>query len=77
MLIHVLNQNHKFDFIKTSRLDELIESRQILAFKRRKGWVRIGMDPVRVIAYDTSYQGRERRRLQEKLVEEESVLHIG
>jgi hypothetical protein len=77
MLIHVLNQNHKFDFIKTSRLDELIESRQILAFKRRRGWVRIGMDPVRVTAHDTSYQGKERRRNREKLVEDEPVLHIG
>ena len=75
MLIQVLYRNHRFDFIKTSRLDEFIKSGQISAFKRRKGWVRIGVDPVRVMAHDTSYQGKERRQNRGNGVEVESVLY--
>jgi hypothetical protein len=76
MLIQVLYRDHRFDFIKTSRLNEFIESGRVSAFKRSKGWVRIGMDPVRVMRYDPSYEGRERRRLHGKNVEEEPVFHV-
>ena len=67
MLIQVLYRNHQFDFIKTSRLDEFIVSGKISAFKRRQGWVRIGMDPIRSMPGDFSsnYEGKERRQFQE------------
>jgi hypothetical protein len=66
MLIQVLYRNHRFDFIKTSRLDEFIENGQVSAFKRSKGWVRVGMDPIRAMRYDPSYQGKERRHYRGK-----------
>jgi len=62
MLIQVLYRNNHFDFIKTSRLNEFIETGKISAFKRRRGWVRIGVDPVRITAQDASYPGKERRQ---------------
>jgi hypothetical protein len=58
MLIRVRYRNHHFDFVKTSRLDEFIASGEISAFKRRKGWVRIGVDPIRSMPsmpHDISY----------------------
>jgi hypothetical protein len=68
LLIQVLYRNNSFDFIKTSRLDEFIASGKVSAFKRRKGWVRIGVDPIRSIPHDTSYEGKERRQSQEKMM---------
>ena len=62
MLIQVLYRNNRFDFIKTSRLDEFIDTGKISAFKRRRGWVRVGVDPIRVTSYDASYPGRDRRQ---------------
>jgi hypothetical protein len=62
MLIQVLYRNNRFDFIKTSRLEEFIETGKISAFKRRRGWVRIGVDPIRVTVQDTSFPGRDRRQ---------------
>jgi hypothetical protein len=33
--------------VKADRLDELIRTRRIIAFRRSGGWVRVGRDPVR------------------------------
>ena len=68
MLIQVLYRNHQFDFIKTSRLDEFIANGKVSAFKRRKGWVRIGVDPIRSMPHDSSYEGKERRQFQEQIM---------
>ena len=68
MLIQILYRDHHFDFIKTSRLDEFIANGKISAFKRRKGWVRIGVDPIRSIPHDSPYEGKERRQFHEKLM---------
>jgi len=64
----VLYRNHQFDFIKTSRLDEFIASGKVSAFKRRKEWVRIGVDPIRSMPHDTSYEGKERRQFREQIM---------
>jgi hypothetical protein len=69
MLIQVLYRNLRFDFIKTSRLEEFIKSGEVSAFKRRKEWVRVGLDPIREMTHDASYAGKERRQAQGKMAE--------
>jgi hypothetical protein len=69
MLIRVIYQNQRYDFVKASRLDEFIESGAIASFQRRSGWVRVGIDPIRVTTTDSSYTGEERRRSQGRLAE--------
>jgi hypothetical protein len=69
MLIRVIYQNQRYDFVKASRLEEFIETGAVASFKRRKGWVRVGIDPIRSTITDSSYKGEERRQLQEGLAE--------
>lgn len=69
MLIRVIYQNQTYDFVKASRLEELIETGAVASFKRRKGWVRVGIDPIRAVMTDSSYGGKERRKTQEEMVE--------
>ena len=71
MLIRVIYQNQRYDFVKDSRLDEFIETGAIASFKRRRGWVRVGIDPIRATITDSSYnyKGKERRQLQEGMAE--------
>jgi hypothetical protein len=47
MLIPILRINNDFDYVKDFILDSLIEAKQILKFKRRAGWVVIGIDMIR------------------------------
>jgi len=71
MLIRVIYQNQRYDFVKASRLEELIESGAVASFKRRKGWVRVGIDPIRATMTDAfyTYEGEERRKSQEGMTE--------
>jgi hypothetical protein len=69
MLIRVIYQNQRYDFVKDSRLDEFIETGAIASFQRRSGWVRVGIDPIRAATSDSSYGGEERRRSQAGLAE--------
>jgi hypothetical protein len=65
VLIRVLYQDNKYDYVQDSRLDELIESGKIKQFHRTEGWVTVGEDPVRGMTSVTSniaYNGPERRR---------------
>ena len=62
MLIRVIYQNQRYDFVKDSRLDEFIETGAIASFQRHSGWVRIGIDPIREATAASSYSGEERRR---------------
>jgi hypothetical protein len=36
-----------YDYLKDFIPDSLIESKEIVKFKRSKGWVTIGLDPIR------------------------------
>ncbi len=45
--------------VEAERLDELISSRRIQAFRRSSGWVRVGQEPVR--GNGGRYEGPERR----------------
>jgi hypothetical protein len=69
MLIRVIYQNQRYDFVKASRLDEFIETGAIASFQRRGGWVRVGIDPIRGQTTGSSYKGEERRRSQGILAE--------
>lgn len=47
MLIRVIYQDYKYDFVKANRLDEFIASGKVAMFRRRSGWAIVGIDPVR------------------------------
>lgn len=60
MVIQVIYQDEKrFGAVHASRLESLIRSGQLFAFRRAQGWVIIEKDPVRKPG--GSYSGPERR----------------
>jgi hypothetical protein len=61
MLIRVQYPDGRYDYIKHTRLDALIDSVKITRFLRSSGWVVIGEDPVRRRGGRPSYTGPERR----------------
>ncbi len=62
MLIHVLYHDGKYDMVKDRYLGSYIDSGRILKFKRKDGWVTIGVDPIR--ESDRTYIGPERRKVE-------------
>ncbi len=48
MLIRVIYPDNRYDFVKDTFLDQLIRNRSITMFQRKSGWVRVGVDPVRL-----------------------------
>lgn len=60
MVIRVMYKNNKYDMVKASRLDELIDSGKIAKFHRSDGWATIGFTRLR--GTDGSYNGPDRRR---------------
>jgi hypothetical protein len=61
MLIQVIFPNNRYDYVKDFMLDDLIESHEIAQFRRRNGWVTLGVDPIRQRAANGAYNGIERR----------------
>jgi hypothetical protein len=61
MLIHVVYNDNHFDYVKETMLDVLIKRQQVKKFRRKSGWVTIGVDPVRVKEARLPYLGFERR----------------
>ncbi|BEH11171.1 MULTISPECIES: GSU3473 family protein [Geobacter] len=61
MLIRVQYPDGRYDYVKHTRLDDLIDSVQISRFLRSSGWVVIGEDPVRRRGNRAPYVGTERR----------------
>jgi len=59
MLIQVNYPDGRNDYVKGFVLDKLIESHEIVRFKRSSGWVTLGVDPVR-----TSKRGRQNHYVQ-------------
>ena len=47
MLIRVVYNNDKYDFLKPARLDESLKAGTIAMFQRSSGWARVGIDPLR------------------------------
>ena len=61
MLIHVVRVDNRYDYVKDFILDILIESKEIVKFKRRTGWVTIGVDPIRRSHRNIAFHGSDRR----------------
>ena len=61
MLIHVIRTGNNFDYIKDYLLNNLIESKGIVKFKRSTGWVTIGADQIRGNKRTTVFNGPDRR----------------
>ncbi len=47
MLIRVIYHDYRFDFVKPFLLDRELLLGRISMFRRRSGWVFVGIDPVR------------------------------
>lgn len=47
MLIYVKYADNRFDYVKDTMLDAMIDSGVVAKFRRKTGWVTIGKDPVR------------------------------
>ncbi len=47
MLIRVMYHDFRYDLVKSFRLDEFLEEGRISMFRRRSGWVFVGIDPIR------------------------------
>lgn len=60
MLIRVMYSDGRFDMVKPSMLDNLLEQQAVTSFKRTAGWAVVGRDPVRSSGR-SSYRGQERR----------------
>jgi len=62
MLIRVVYNDNKYDFINPARLEEALKAGTISQFQRSSGWARVGVDPLRKIArhasHDTSAEHR-------------------
>jgi len=59
MDITIMNKDGFIGIISSSYLNDLIENKEILAFMRSDGWVRIGYDPIRKC--QQNFNGLERR----------------
>ncbi len=61
MILRIQYTDNRYDMVKGSMLDRLIEDHQITRFRRSSGWVTIGVDPVRTGNKKPGYSGPERR----------------
>ena len=61
MLIRVVYPSGKYDMVKESALDRLIDEKAIHSFKRSNGWVLLGVDPLRNPRAKIEYSGQKRR----------------
>lgn len=60
MMIRVMYSDGRFDLIKPTLLDQLLEQNFLASFKRAEGWAVVGRDPLRGSG-NASYRGPERR----------------
>ena len=61
MLIQVAYSDNRYDYLKDFQLDRLLERGQVAGFRRKSGWVRVGVDSIREQGRKNSYFGPERR----------------
>ena len=59
MRIPVIYINGKTGLVSAAELEDLIEGKKIVSFRRASGWVRLAFDPIRGIG--GRYDGVERR----------------
>jgi hypothetical protein len=55
-LVRVAYSDNRYDYVTEDRLATLIESNQIVKFKRITGWVTIGIDPLRKANREYTYR---------------------
>lgn len=60
MMIRIMYSDGRFDLVKPTTLDQLIETNRVASFKRSTGWAVVGRDALRG-AGGLSYRGPERR----------------
>lgn len=61
MLIRVRYVDGRFDFVKPVLLDRLLDDKKIDSFQRKNGWALVGVDPIRGMSANKSFQRSERR----------------
>ncbi len=61
MLIRVMYSDGRFDMVKPSVLDNLLEQQVVTSFKRSDGWAVVGRDAIRSQSLPR-YRGVDRRR---------------
>jgi len=71
MRIHVIFENQRHGYLEASHFDDLLATFPIASFRRRGGWVRVGLDPIRSLTVDSFSRpdGKERRHLDRSLKE--------
>lgn len=62
MMIRVMYSDGRFDMVKPSTLDDLLNRQVVTSFKRNSGWAVVGRDPIRDSGR-SDYRGTERRLL--------------
>lgn len=60
MMIRVMYSDGRFDLVKHTMLDQLLERNRVASFKRTSGWAVVGRDPIRGVG-GHSYAGPDRR----------------
>jgi hypothetical protein len=66
MLMQVIRTGNHYDYVKDFMLDSLIESKNIVKFKRVTGWVTIGTDPIRGRKRDNAANVTDRRAVKDR-----------
>jgi hypothetical protein len=61
LLIQIIRDNNQHDYVVDFMLDNLIASNKIAKFKRRKGWVTVGITPTRTNKNSSNFRGDDRR----------------
>lgn len=60
MMIRVMYSDGRFDMVKPTMLDNLLNRQAVTSFKRTTGWAVVGRDPIRSSSRG-NYRGMERR----------------
>ena len=47
MLVQIIRSDNQYDYVQDFMLDKLIESKEIVKFKRSAGWATVGTHPIR------------------------------
>jgi hypothetical protein len=61
LLIPIIRDNNQHDYIMDFMLDSLIDSKKIVKFKRKTGWVNIATDPIRARNRYSVFNDSDRR----------------
>ena len=62
MMIRIMYSDGRFDMVKPSMLDNLLDKQTVTSFKRETGWAVVGRDQIRSSSR-SNYRGKERRLL--------------